>query len=268
MISKYVFKLLLMIVFCGNAVLSEGQEVSTTSGDNEYFQLKPGSKGSNLYQIQLSSDIDKSWDKWKLRGYSFGFDPDKTPMYTSVNGILSTPYMIQVRGNENEKNKKRWGFHVFEGYATDDKSRLTMLVNKHEELNKPVAEIYYYGTAYNHSNAAYNWIRMGSDVKNHSFMFSRDKAVFYGSLKLSNAFTLGNIGIDDIRKDQPEGDDERNAVESARHVNFIELKNSTDGTLFYDSDNHIVVIKIQGKWMKLKVEELPEGVDYEFDGNK
>ena len=80
--------------------------------------------------------------------------------------------------------------------------------------------------------------------------------------------TLGNIGTADIRKDKPEGDDEKNATESARHVNFIELKNSSDGTLFYDSDNHIVVIKIQGKWKKLKVEEMPEGIDYEFDKNK
>lgn len=263
--GKNVFQLMMIFVFCCSVLLMEGQEISSTAGTNAYFQLKPGSKESNLYRIELSSDIDKSWDKWKSRGYSFGFDSDKTPMYTSVNGILSTPYMIQVRGNENEKNKKRWGFHVFEGYASDDKSRLTMLVNKHIELNKPVAEIYYYGTAYNHSIAAYNWIRLGSDVKNHSYMFSRDQAVFYGSLKLSNAFTLGNVGVDDVRKDKPEGDDEGNALESARHVNFVELKNSTDGTLFYDSDNHMVVIKIQGKWMKLKVEELPEGVEYEFD---
>lgn len=265
MINKKLFQLLLIVVFCGNGCISEGQESSYSPDVNDYFQLKQGSNGSDLYRVELLSDIDNSWEKWNLKGYSFGFDPDKSPMYTMVNGILSTPYMIQVRGNENEKNKKRWGYHIFEGYAKDDKSRLTMLVNKHEELNKPVAEIYYYGTAYNHTNAAYNWIRMGSDVKNHSYMFSRDKAVFYGSLKLTNALTLGNIGDDDIRRDQPEGDDERNALESAKHVNFVELKDSTDGTLFYDSDNHIVVIKIQGKWMKLKVEELPEDVEYEFD---
>ncbi|MBY5959179.1 hypothetical protein KUV50_13585 [Membranicola marinus] len=264
MIDRRIFRLMLLVAFCCYAWVSEGQDVSFPSSDKKYFQLKPGSIGSNLYSVELFSDIDTSWEKWKLRGYSFGFDPDKTPMYTSVNGILSTPYMIQVRGNENETNKKRWGFHIFEGYANDDKSRLTMLVNKHVEMNKPVAEIYYYGTAYNHSTTAYNWIRIGSDVKNHSYMFSRDKAVFYGSLKLKNAFTLGNIGAENLRMDKPEGDDESNAKESAKHVNFIELKNSTDGTIFYDSDNHMVVIKIQGKWMKLKVEELPEGIDYEF----
>uniref|UniRef100_UPI00321765C8 hypothetical protein n=1 Tax=uncultured Draconibacterium sp. TaxID=1573823 RepID=UPI00321765C8 len=186
-------------------------------------------------------------------------------MYTVINGILSTPYMLQVRGNKNERNKKRWGFHVFEGYANDDMSRMTMLVNKHVEMGKPVAEMYYYGTVYNHSDDAYNWFRIGSDVKQHSFLFSRDKAVFYGSLKLSNALTLGNIGKNNLRKEKPEGDDEQNAEESAKHVNFSELKKSDDGTLFYDSDNDIVAIKINGKWMKLKVEELPEGVEYDFE---
>jgi hypothetical protein len=185
-------------------------------------------------------------------------------MYTTVNGILSTPYMIQVRGNENEINKKRWGFHVFEGYANDDKSRITMLVNKHVEMEKPVAEMYYYGTVYNHSNEAYNWFRIGSDVKNYSFLFSRDKAVFYGSLKLSNAFTLGNIGKSNIRKEKPDGDDEQKAKERAKYVNYKELKESGNGTIFYDKDNHIVVIKINGVW-KLSVEKLPEGIVYEFE---
>ena len=82
-------------------------------------------------------------------------------MYSTINGIISTSYMIQVRGNENELNMKRWGYHVFEGYARDDKSRITMLVNKHVEKEKPVAELYYYGTVYNHSEPAYNWFRIG-----------------------------------------------------------------------------------------------------------
>src|SRR5690606_16933727 len=154
---------------CGQAWISGGQEAALATDANQYIQIKPGSAGSDFNRIELQSDIDKTWDKWDMRGYSFGFNPDITPMYTTVNGILSTPYMIQVRGNENERNKKRWGFHVFEGYAKDDKSRLTMLLNKHIEEEKPVAELYYYGTVYNHSNEAYNWFRIGCDVRQHSY---------------------------------------------------------------------------------------------------
>ena len=240
------------------------QSTNSSLTNNKYFGLISGSGRSDLNRIELFSDIDTSWSKWKLRGYNFGFNPVYTPMYTTVNGIISTPYMIQVRGNETEINKKRWGFHVFEGYAMDDKSRITMLVNKHVEEEKPVAEMYYYGTVYNHSEPAYNWMRIGSDVRQHSFLFNRDKAIFYGSLKLSNALTLGNIGRDNIRQEKPEGDDETNFREDANFVNFKELKDSGDGTIFYDKDNKIVVIKINGQWMKLIVESLPGNIKYDF----
>ncbi|XOV94817.1 MAG: hypothetical protein ACFHWX_08945 [Bacteroidota bacterium] len=231
---------------------------------SDYLKLVEGSEHSGLYQISIQSDIDTTWYRWSHRGYSFGFNPKLTPMYTQVNGIISTPYMIQVRGNEEERNKKRWGYHVFEGYAKDDKSRITMLVNKHVEEEKPVAEIYYYGTVYNHSPQAYNWIKIGSDVRQHSYMFSRDKAIFYGSLQLSNALTLGRIGKEDIIKEEPKEDHERLAEESAKYVNYSSLRNAADGTIFYDKDNHIVVIKIEGEWMQLETKPLPKKVKYEF----
>ena len=250
------------LLFSISAVYGQRKETPT---DSQYYRLLPGSEQSGYKRVELFSDIDSTWSQWQERGYHFGFDPKQTPMYTNINGIISTPYMVQVRGNQNERNKKRWGLHVFEGYARDDKSRITLLVNKHVEIEKPVAEMYYYGTVYNHSEDAYNWFRIGSDVKQHSYLFSRDKAVFYGSLKMTNAFTLGNIGQDDLRKEAPDGDDEQMAEESAKYVNFKELKDSGDGTLFYDSDRHMVVIKINGEWMKLSVEPLPDSVQYDFE---
>lgn len=243
---------------------AKAQDTLNADFPNKYINILSGTEGSIYKRIELSSDIDTTWFRWKDRGYHFGFNPAQTPMYSTVNGILSTPYMVQVRGNAEERNKKRWGFHVFEGYAKDDKSRITMLVNKHIEESKAVAELYYYGTVYNHDETAYNWFKLGSDVRQHSFMFSRDKALFYGSLKLTNAFTLGAIGKEDISETKPKGDDEVNAEKDAKYVNYKELKTSGDGTIFYDKDNKIVVIKIDGKWMKLMVEPLPEGVNYKF----
>ena len=141
-------------------------------------------------------------------------------------------------------------------------SRITILVNKHVEEQRPVAELYYYGTEYNHSEQAYYWFRIGSDVRQHSFLFGRDKAIFYGSLKLTNALTIGNIGEEDLLEEQPSGDSERNYEEDAKYVNYRELKEGGDGTLFYDKDRDIIVVKVNGKWMKLCAQELPEGVDY------
>lgn len=254
--------IVLCVLLSITSVYSQGKKGQFS--DNKYIRLIPGSENSALRRIELSSDIDTTWNKWKLRGYNYGFNPSLTPMYSTINGIISTPYMVQVRGNENEKNKKRWGYHVFEGYARDDISRITMLVNKHIEEEKPVAEMYYYGSVYGHPDAAYNWFRIGSDVRQHSFIFSRDKAIFYGSLKLTNVLTLGNIGKDNISAEKPLGDDETNFKDDAKNVNYKELKTSGDGTIFYDKDNHIAVIKINGEWMKLSVEPLPENIKYDF----
>ncbi|MBC8005078.1 MAG: hypothetical protein H7X84_06365 [Verrucomicrobia bacterium] len=258
---KFLITTLLGVAFFS---LSYGQIINESGIAKRYYKLLEGSENSHLFRVELFSAIDSSWNKWQHRGYHFGFDPRLTPMYTTIDGIISTPYMVQVRGNANERNKKRWGYHVFEGYAKDDKSRITMLVNKHLELGKPVAEMYYYGTEYNHSNVAYNWFRIGSDVRQHSYLFSRDQAIFYGSLTLSNALTLGRISNDKLRKEKPEGDDEKNFEESAKHVNYKELKESGDGTIFYDEENDIVVIKVKGKWMKVKVQPLPNDVQYDF----
>ena len=242
-----------------------GQDTPNTWSHDKYYRLIKGSDQSGGLRAEIYSDIDSTWEKWKERGYHFGFDVHNTPMYTNVDGILSTSYMIQVRGNASEMHRKRWGYHVFEGFAQDDKSRITLLLNKHIELGRPVAEMYYYGTEYNHSEKAYNWFRIGSDVSHHSFLFGRDKAIFYGSLSLSNTLTLGNIGKDSLLEKAPEGDDEQNFEASAKHVNYRSLKEAKDGTLFYDKDHKMVVIKIGGKWMKLNVEPLPTGVEYNFE---
>ena len=257
-------KQLLIFSLLLTAYFAQAQTIPYSAQNDPYLRLIPGSEHSTAKRLELASDIDTTWQRWQERGYNFGFNPKVTPMYTTVNGILSTPYMIQVRGNENERNRKRWGYHVFEGYARDDKSRITMLVNKHEEEGRPVAELYYYSTVYNHSEPAYNWFKLGSDVRQHSFLFGRDKAIFYGSLRLTNALTLGNIGKADLRETEVTADSEKEYAEDAKHVNFKELKGSGNGTMFYDKDNNMVVIKVDGQWMKVVVEPLPSTIKYPF----
>lgn len=99
---KPVFTLILFFT-CIHFV--NGQVKQDTLINKKYYRLIEGSEKSDFKRIELSSDIDTTWNKWKLQGYNYGFDSKITPMHTSVNGILSTPYMIQVRENENEKNK-------------------------------------------------------------------------------------------------------------------------------------------------------------------
>ena len=151
----------------------------------------------------------------------------------------------------------RWGFHVLEGYAKDGKSRITLLLNKHDnEEGKPSAELYYYGTVYNHHHNAYNWFKIGSDVSNHSFMFSRDKAITYGSVDMRSILELGAISpskdIDTRYKTVAEIDSifepETKAKENARCLLYLVLRDARNGSMSYDKDKGRIACKINDRW--------------------
>lgn len=212
-------------------------------------------------QVVFDSHIDPLWQTWKLKSYNYGINTSLVAVPIRFNASILTDGMVMVRGNTTDK---RWGYHCFEAYAENDRSRLTMLLNKHIELGMPVAEIYYFGADYSIGANGYNWMRIGSDVKKHSYLFSRDRAIFYGSLQLSNALTLGNIGSDDILTEHPRGNGEDNCEGESKFINYTQLSQSGNGTMFYDKDNNIVVIKVDGQWMQVKVAPLPKGVEYPF----
>ncbi len=205
---------------------------------------------------EILSEVDTAWDYWKIRGYNFGVKKESVPVPVNFNTQIMTNGTVMVRGENSLA--KRWGFHCFEAYANDDMSRITMLVNKHVEESMAVAELYYYGTRYTHDHDAYNWLKIGSDVRGHSFMFSRDKALFYGSLEIQNTLTLAPISSSDLLPKKPKGDDEANYIKSAKHVKYKALKNAKDGTMYFDKDKQAVVVKANGKWWKLAMTPLDD----------
>lgn len=239
--------------------------------------------------LQINSFIDAEWEGWKERTNGFGVDREKMPRHIYVNAPISTDSTIIVRG-ENA-HKKRWGLHAFEAYAYDQISRLTMVLNKHIEEEMPVAEIYYFGTAYSQDFNAYYWVRIGSDVPYRSYMFSRDHAIFYGVTELRNLLVLDSVSRKNLRKDklgrkdrrelfakfEKENDREKFASDmDYKHAKYGEfykeelkwqrygvLQKAKDGSIFYDEDLQALVVKVGGKWMKAKLEPLPE--DYNFD---
>ena len=212
------------------------------------------SAGEGHASCEFSSSPDVKWPLWKQRSYNYGFDIDSVPVPLVFNAPIMTNSTIMVRGSDS--SSKRWGLHCFEAYADDDISRLTMLVNKHVELRKPVAEIYYFGSGY--AADSYNWVRIGSDIRGHSFLFDRDRAVFYGSLELDNILTLANISASDLNPMPVKAHAEKEYGKSAAHVKYKALKEAKDGTLYYDRDKKIVVVKIDGKWNRVMVEPLED----------
>lgn len=210
-------------------------------------------------QTVFKSSVDPSWPLWEQRSYGYGLKADKTKIPLVIDAPLQVNSFLQLR--TNSRMQRRWGYHFLEAYSVfDNISRFTMLMDKHIELGRPVAELYYFGNRYNTSEAGYNWVRIGSDVRGHSFLFSRDQAVFYGAVKLDNMLTLGNIGSSDLRSDKPSGGNgEHNTEEEVKFVRYKALESAGDGTIFYDKDRHLVVIKVDGVWMRLKVKKLPKG---------
>lgn len=128
-------------------------------------------------QTVIKSSIDPLWPLWQQRSYGFGLKPDRTSIPVVIDAPLQVNSFLQLR--TNARSQRRWGCHFMEAYSIfDNISRFTMLIDKHIELDRPVAELYYFGNKYNTSEEGYNWVRIGSDVRGHSYLFSRDRAVF------------------------------------------------------------------------------------------
>lgn len=264
--TSAIFALIISFTLCAASDKPDAAKDKSNCGENPRFQSK----------------IDPKWPQWQKRSYNYGMDKTKVPVPIFFDAPIATNSTIMVRGGENFK--KRWGLHVFEAYAADDTSRITMILNKHFEEGMPVAELYYYASAYGQGLNAYNWFRIGSDVPYHSFMFSRDKAIFYGQTEFRNLIRLDNIGSADLsdknvdwkesnkeakktvkREDYPTESTYRHAItaegykKEAKYLKANALKEAGNGTMFYDKDYDIIVVKVGGKWKKLPVEELPEG---------
>lgn len=200
------------------------------------------------------------WKGWQEERYKFGMNKYKTTEPTQIPSPLISEGTMIVAGNTD---MMRWGFHAFEAYGKDGKSRITMLLNKHEEEGKPLAELYYYSTAYTHHNDAYNWFKLGSDVKEHSFMFSRDRAISFGLHDFRSVIELASISpsrdIDTRYKTVEEIDSifepDSKATENARCLLYLALRDARDGAMWYNKDTKHIVCKVNGRWQYLLTEE-------------
>lgn len=208
--------------------------------------------GSQQNKTDANNDV---WTQWNSR-LSFGMDTENAAVPFVVGGQLLADGTI-IAHNNGTMNKNRWGFHVFEAYAKDNYSRMTMLLDKHnaETNGKPSLELYYY-TGANHYAPSYGNTKIGSDVALHSFCFDRDKMTAYGEIDNKMPITLARISlsndIDSAYETVDEADaayePENNAVANNKCLKYIALKNAENGAMFYDTDRDKAVIKINGLW--------------------
>ncbi len=199
--------------------------------------------------------VDADNEIWTER-MKFGMDTSTAPVPLKVGGQLLVDGTI-IGKNSGTKDKNRHGYHVLETYGKDNYSRMTVVMDKHnsEGNNKPSAELYHY-TGANHHAGSYGNMKIGSDVKMHSFCFDRDKMTAYGEIDSKMPITLARISLKndiDITYDTVAAADaayepEEFAEENLKCLKYIALKNADDGAMFYDVDRDVPVMKINGKW--------------------
>lgn len=223
------------------------------------------------YQINGEPNPDNAiWSQWNGR-LAWGMYPNTAPVPAQFNGQLYANGTI-ITHNTFDRNHNRHRFHVFEAFSKDNYSRLTILLDKHEdEFNgKGSCEQYYY-TGANHYASSYSYMKLGSDVKYHSFNFDRDEMIASGHIDCRFPITLARISpANDIdgtyetaeaadRAHEPENQAEANL----KCLKYIYLKNAENGCMWYDTDRDKVVVKINGEWHDLATAPVPDGT-YDF----
>lgn len=233
-------------------VTKEMNRLSEEKADKLLYYSEIGNGGVINNGVNTQNDL---WKMWNER-LSFGMSPSVAPVPYRVNGQMYVDGTIMAHNKGNQKNN-RWGFHIFEGYAKDNYSRMTMLVDKHlaETNGKPSLEYYYYIGA-NHHAKSYGNTKIGSDVAGHSFCFDRDIMTAYGEIDAKMPITLARISLsNDLNTTYKTVEEADNAfepedwyVENVKCLKYIALKNAENGAMFYDVDRNKPVMKINGKW--------------------
>jgi hypothetical protein len=212
----------------------------------------------------IQTDVDSGnaiWKQWNER-LAFGMNTSQARVPVLVDGQMLVDGTLMVHNNAGT-GRNRWGFHVMEAYAQDNYSRMTMLVDKHrsEIDRKPSLEYYYYIGADHHAES-YGNVKIGSDVKNHSFLFDRDKLTAMGEIDCHAPVNLARISAADMITDfatVEAADDayepEQQSEKHAKCLQYIAIQNAQDGGMYYDADRDRIAVKIAGKWRYLALEE-------------
>lgn len=211
--------------------------------------------------LKIVNEINKNsrlWTQWNNR-LAFGMNPTEARVPYNIDGQLYVNGTVIARNTASQKNN-RWGFHVYEAYANDNYSRMTMLLDKHnhEFDNKPTLEYYYY-TGADHHEKSYGYTKIGSDVLYKSFLFSRDKMIAGGVIDCRFVLTLANISktndfnttYETVEEADNAYEPENEAAENVRCMKYIYYKNATNGSLYYDKDTNHVMAKINNVWQEL-----------------
>lgn len=242
----------------------------------QWYSVQLDDNGAYIFNPEVNALADY-WSLWSGR-LAFGMNTEIAPVPVQMNSQLFVNGTIIAHNNSastasSQLGYNRWGLHIYEGYARDNYSRMTILTDKHTGDfgdSKKDLEFYYY-TGADHKESSYADVKIGSDVNKHSFVFNRDKMIAGGVIDCLYPIQIARINpetdLDDTYTTVANADNayeaEGNADANIKCLKWIYLHNATNGAMFYDNARNKLVVKIGNEWCDVNTTPVQSGT-YDF----
>lgn len=130
-------------------------------------------------RVATEAKCDPTWKQWQDVRYNYGFNTEKTPVFTTIDGVVESTVMLSVRGGRGRWNstvgtpysKFVDGGHLFEGWNASESCRLTMLIGK-QAPDIACIQVYSPKGLYR-ENRHFGWVKLGSDTACEGVDFGR-----------------------------------------------------------------------------------------------
>ena len=130
-------------------------------------------------RVERKGECNPQWEKWQDVRYNYGFNLEKTPVFTTIDGVVESTVMMSVRGGRGRWNstvgkpysKFVDGGHLFEGWNASESCRLTMLIGK-QAPDIACIQVYSPKGLYRPTRH-FGWVKLGSDTACEGVDFGR-----------------------------------------------------------------------------------------------
>lgn len=243
-------------IFNGNLAFVTFRNIQGVNGNH----VKTNDDGS----IVLSSVPNYNWSGWAEIGNYGQENKGNIPIYNKVHGTLETDGMLSVLPiwgcwSENSAAKgtgsKYHGGHVFHGWTTDRKHRLTMLQNIYRDDEAAIFN-YIPGDKANNGEGTFLRLRLGAD--------NIGKGILIVPVLDSNnhyAYTrhvvFGRLNIQSDRSKYDVNGNGESAYTKGLPVNTIPSSSTSDGIKgdFTFDSNYAYFCVDDNKWKRIPLEE-------------
>lgn len=214
--------------------------------------------------VIISSVPNYTWNDWNEIGNYGQENKGSIPIYNKVHGTLETDGMfsvVPIWGCWSEKSaaagtgSKYHGGHVFHGWTTDRKHRLTMLQNIYRDDEAAIFN-YIPGDKANNGEGTFLRLRLGADNIGKGVLIEPvlDSGNHYAYTRCA---ILGRLNIQSDKSKYDVNGDGKSAYTKGLPVNTIPSSSTSDGIKgdFTFDSNYAYFCVDDNKWKRIPLEE-------------